>query len=117
MNEHDSERMAYLLESMGYQATEDTNEADFIAMNTCLVRENAEQKVFGHLTQFIGVGRVFSSDDDHKIHLSRQFCTRFLALLCCATDRFLYRYLYLFRYGRDHILKIILAVCGLWNHK
>ena len=49
MNEHDSERMAYLLESMGYQATEDTNEADFIAMNTCLVRENAEQKVFGQI--------------------------------------------------------------------
>lgn len=49
MNEHDSERMAYLLESMGYQATDDTNEADFIAMNTCLVRENAEQKVFGQI--------------------------------------------------------------------
>ena len=49
MNEHDSERMAYLLEGMGYQATDDTNEADFIAMNTCLVRENAEQKVFGQI--------------------------------------------------------------------
>lgn len=49
MNEHDSERMAYLLENMGYQATEDTDEADFIAMNTCLVRENAEQKVFGQI--------------------------------------------------------------------
>lgn len=49
MNEHDSERMAYLLETMGYQATEKTDEADFIAMNTCLVRENAEQKVFGQI--------------------------------------------------------------------
>ncbi|WP_071705580.1 tRNA (N6-isopentenyl adenosine(37)-C2)-methylthiotransferase MiaB [Murdochiella vaginalis] len=49
MNEHDSERMAYLLESMGYQATEETEDADLIAMNTCLVRENAEQKVFGQI--------------------------------------------------------------------
>ena len=58
MNEHDSERMAYLLETMGYQATEDTDQADFIAMNTCLVRENAEQKVFGQ----IGALKKWKSD-------------------------------------------------------
>lgn len=63
MNEHDSERMAYLLETMGYQATEKTDEADFIAMNTCLVRENAEQKVFGQ----IGALKKWKTDRPKRI--------------------------------------------------
>lgn len=63
MNEHDSERMAYLLETMGYQATEETDEADFIAMNTCLVRENAEQKVFGQ----IGALKKWKTDSPKRI--------------------------------------------------
>lgn len=49
MNEHDSERIAYLLESMNYIKTESNDEADFILFNTCLVRENAELKVFGQV--------------------------------------------------------------------
>lgn len=49
MNEHDSEKIAYLLEEMGYEKTEDKNEADFILYNTCLIRENAELKVYGQL--------------------------------------------------------------------
>lgn len=48
-NEHDSERIAYLLENLGYTKTENEEEADFIAYNTCLIRENAELKVYGHL--------------------------------------------------------------------
>lgn len=48
-NEHDSERIAYILEKLGYTATDDEKEADFIAYNTCLIRENAELKVYGHL--------------------------------------------------------------------
>lgn len=63
MNEHDSERMAYLMETMGYQATEKTDEADFIAMNTCLVRENAEQKVFGQ----IGALKKWKTDRPNRI--------------------------------------------------
>jgi tRNA-2-methylthio-N6-dimethylallyladenosine synthase len=49
MNEHDTEMMAGLLEAMGYVATEDVEEADFILFNTCAVRENAEDKVFGEI--------------------------------------------------------------------
>ncbi|MDO5027081.1 MAG: tRNA (N6-isopentenyl adenosine(37)-C2)-methylthiotransferase MiaB [Tissierellia bacterium] len=48
-NEHDSERIAYILEDLGYKPTDDVNEADFIVYNTCLIRENAELKVYGHL--------------------------------------------------------------------
>ena len=49
MNDHDSEKMAGLLETMGYQFTDQENEADFILFNTCAVRENAELRVFGNI--------------------------------------------------------------------
>lgn len=49
MNEHDSEKISWILENMNYTATYDIEEADFIIYNTCLIRENAELKVYGHL--------------------------------------------------------------------
>ncbi|GBF72082.1 tRNA (N6-isopentenyl adenosine(37)-C2)-methylthiotransferase MiaB [Paenibacillus sp. 598K] len=49
MNEHDTEVMKGLLEQMGYTATEDRKQADLILLNTCAIRENAEDKVFGEL--------------------------------------------------------------------
>ncbi|GGD67652.1 tRNA (N6-isopentenyl adenosine(37)-C2)-methylthiotransferase MiaB [Paenibacillus nasutitermitis] len=49
MNEHDTEVMRGLFEDMGYQATENRQQADVILLNTCAVRENAEDKVFGEL--------------------------------------------------------------------
>ena len=49
MNESDSEKIAGLLESMGYVKCEDESKCRFIIFNTCCVRESAEQKLFGHL--------------------------------------------------------------------
>jgi tRNA-2-methylthio-N6-dimethylallyladenosine synthase len=49
MNEHDTETMAGLLQAMGYQPADDVTQADFILFNTCAVRENAEDKVFGEI--------------------------------------------------------------------
>lgn len=49
MNAHDSEVMAGILEEMGFAATEEEGEADLILFNTCAIRENAEDKVFGEL--------------------------------------------------------------------
>lgn len=49
MNEHDTEVMAGILTEMGYTSTSDTNEADIILLNTCAIRENAENKVFGEI--------------------------------------------------------------------
>jgi tRNA-2-methylthio-N6-dimethylallyladenosine synthase len=49
MNIHDSERMAGLLEQSGYEATTDQREADVIVINTCSVRERAEEKLFTRL--------------------------------------------------------------------
>lgn len=50
MNEHDSERISYILESLGYKKIQDRNKADFILFNTCLVRENAELKLYGQVS-------------------------------------------------------------------
>src|SRR5690606_29499788 len=49
MNEHDTEVMAGILTEMGYNPTEITEEADIILLNTCAIRENAENKVFGEI--------------------------------------------------------------------
>jgi tRNA-2-methylthio-N6-dimethylallyladenosine synthase len=49
MNEHDSEKISYTLEGAGYTYTDHLEEADFILLNTCIVRENAEHKVLGQL--------------------------------------------------------------------
>ena len=49
MNVHDSERMAGLLEQAGYAPTTDEGDADVIVINTCSVRERAEEKLFTRL--------------------------------------------------------------------
>ena len=49
MNKADSERMAGILEDMGFNWSEDPNEADLILYNTCTIRDNAEQKVYSYL--------------------------------------------------------------------
>lgn len=49
MNEHDSETIAGILMQLGYEPTDNEDEADVVLFNTCAVRENAEDKVFGEL--------------------------------------------------------------------
>jgi len=49
MNAHDTEVITGILNLLGYESTEDTEQADVILLNTCAVRENAENKVFGEL--------------------------------------------------------------------
>ena len=47
LNENDSEKIAGILESIGYQKTEELLDSDIIIYNTCCVRENAEERLFG----------------------------------------------------------------------
>ncbi len=49
MNEHDSENIEGLLESIGFKKNNDMEEADIIILNTCSIRENAHNKAFGML--------------------------------------------------------------------
>ena len=49
MNEHDSERLAGVLAADGLVATPDMETADVVVFNTCCIRENADNKFYGHL--------------------------------------------------------------------
>jgi tRNA-2-methylthio-N6-dimethylallyladenosine synthase len=50
MNEHDSERIAGVLAADGLEPTDDLDQADVVVLNTCCIRENADNKLYGHLS-------------------------------------------------------------------
>jgi len=62
MNVHDSERMAGLLDEAGYEPTDDEREADVVVINTCSVRERAEEKLYTRL----GEPRVLADEVGHR---------------------------------------------------
>ncbi len=49
MNVHDSEQIRYYLEALGYTPVDTLEDADIVVLNTCAIRENAKDKVFGYL--------------------------------------------------------------------
>ena len=57
MNVHDSERLSGSLEAAGYVAAQNAEQADVIVINTCAVRENAANKLYGNLGYLAGVKR------------------------------------------------------------
>jgi tRNA-2-methylthio-N6-dimethylallyladenosine synthase len=61
MNVHDSERMAGLLEQAGFEATTDAADADVVVINTCSVREHAEDKLYTRLGEL----RVMAQELGH----------------------------------------------------
>ena len=81
MNVYDSEQIALRLQAMGYQQTDRQGHADLILLNTCAIRDKAEQKVFSYLGRLaelkaqkpaliIGVGGCVAQQEGRKI-LSR----------------------------------------------
>ena len=52
MNVNDSEVILSVLQDEGYALTEDIEEADVILANTCSIRDNAEQRIWGRIDQF-----------------------------------------------------------------
>ncbi|MBI9083019.1 MAG: tRNA (N6-isopentenyl adenosine(37)-C2)-methylthiotransferase MiaB [Desulfobacterales bacterium] len=81
MNVYDSEQIALRLQAMGYQQTDRQGNADLILLNTCAIRDKAEQKVFSYLGRLaelkaqkpsliIGVGGCVAQQEGRKI-LSR----------------------------------------------
>src|SRR5256886_4074897 len=57
MNEHDSERMKGMLESLGYDESPDARDADLILFNTCSIREKADERFIAHLRQAAALKR------------------------------------------------------------
>jgi tRNA-2-methylthio-N6-dimethylallyladenosine synthase len=62
MNYHDSEQMAGLLEAAGYERTSHERDADVIVINTCSVRERAEEKLYTRLGELRELGRDTGQD-------------------------------------------------------
>ncbi|MEI8625100.1 tRNA (N6-isopentenyl adenosine(37)-C2)-methylthiotransferase MiaB [Pseudoalteromonas sp. B137] len=85
MNEYDSQKMAELLDATnGYQLTEDATDADVILLNTCSIREKAQEKVFHQLGRWkllkddkpdliIGVGGCVASQEGDSIRQRAPF--------------------------------------------
>jgi tRNA-2-methylthio-N6-dimethylallyladenosine synthase len=78
MNEHDSERLAGLLETEGMVAAESMDDADVVIFNTCCIRENADNRLYGNLGQLrslklqrpdlqIAVGGCLAQKDRDKV--------------------------------------------------
>jgi len=55
MNVHDSERLSGLLEDAGYLAAAEGDEADVVVFNTCAVRENADNRLYGNLSHLVPI--------------------------------------------------------------
>ena len=62
MNVHDSERMAGLLEQSGYDPAESDRDADIVVVNTCSVRERAEEKLYTRLGEIKEMSREIGRD-------------------------------------------------------
>ncbi len=84
MNVYDSELVAGIMEGMDYDLVDDYEQADAIFMNTCAIRENAEQRVWGQLTRFknlkeknpdliIGVLGCMAKHLENEIHKKRPY--------------------------------------------
>jgi len=58
MNEHDSEILSGMLESLGYEHSDDINQCDAIIINTCCVRETAENKILGYIGNLKRLKRI-----------------------------------------------------------
>jgi tRNA-2-methylthio-N6-dimethylallyladenosine synthase len=63
MNEHDSERMKGMLESLGYSESGERSDADLILFNTCSIRESADSRFIAHL----GEAKRLKSEDPERI--------------------------------------------------
>ena len=63
MNEHDSERMRGMLESLGYERAESRADADLILFNTCSIRESADNRFIAHL----GEAKRLKSEDPERV--------------------------------------------------
>ena len=84
MNVHESEKLAGILESNGYEACNNAVEADIVVFNTCAIRENAEQKIFGNIGELkniklakpnmiIAIGGCMSQQNGYAEEIMQKF--------------------------------------------
>ena len=84
MNVHESEKLAGILESNGYEVCSNAVEADIVVFNTCAIRESAEQKIFGNIGELkniklakpdmiIAIGGCMSQQDKYAEEIMRRY--------------------------------------------
>lgn len=83
LNENDSEKIAGMLEEIGYTYVEDYKKSDLIVFNTCCVRENAEEKLFGKIGEIkklkeeknivIAIGGCMMQEDNMVDKIKRSY--------------------------------------------
>ena len=83
LNENDSEKLAGMLEEMGYIETAEMSDADVVLINTCCVRENAEERVFGKLGELkkikeskdliIGIGGCMMQEETMRDKIKKSY--------------------------------------------
>lgn len=67
MNVADTEVVAAIMQMHGYTVTDTVDDADAVLLNTCSIRDNAEQKIFGRLAQLRAMRRR-PAPTDHRRH-------------------------------------------------
>ncbi len=84
MNVHESEKLAGILESNGYEVCTDATLADIVVFNTCAIRENAEEKIFGNIGELkniklakpdmiIAIGGCMSQQKNYADEIMQKF--------------------------------------------
>ena len=69
MNEHDSEKMAGLLKAEGYHESDRLEDASLILINTCSIREKAEQKFYSEIGKLRKLKEINPNSEDSRIRL------------------------------------------------
>ena len=88
MNVHDSEEIAGILENLGCIRVEELEDADIAILNTCAIRENAHDKVFGFLGK---CKHLKSKNKDMKIIICGCMAQEKSVVVCCWKTSFFYR--------------------------
>lgn len=84
MNVHESEKLAGILEDNGYKVCDNAVDADIVVLNTCAIRENAEQKIFGNIGELkniklakpnmiIAIGGCMSQQKNYADEILKKF--------------------------------------------
>lgn len=84
MNVHESEKLAGILEDNGYSVCDNAVDADIVVLNTCAIRENAEQKIFGNIGELkniklakpdmiIAIGGCMSQQKNYADEIVKKF--------------------------------------------
>lgn len=74
MNVYDSQRMADLLTPLGYETTQQPDDADMAILNTCHIREKAEQKVYSDLGRLRVIQQKRDADEDKELMIAVAGC-------------------------------------------